>query len=184
MAKAKRSGQTLAKKSAAKKKVAADEGEEESKVKAKAKKASRRPRPRKQRPRRLQTGAAKPAAPMPAAAEGSAEAETGADDAGTDGGTARRCRPEMPPAMTFRHGTIGDVISPDGAGPSRILGAYQPLKRARAAAVREYSLGQSVRIDVHVLVEHAFEYAAQIERGLKIAVVEQRRAAQGPASPQ
>jgi hypothetical protein len=38
---------------------------------------------------------------------------------------------------------------------------------ARAAAVREYAFGQRICIDAHMLVEHGFKYAAQIERGLE-----------------
>ena len=48
------------------------------------------------------------------------------------------------------------------------------MERARAAAVRKYSFGQRICIDVHVLVEHGFKYAAQIERRLEVAIVQER----------
>jgi hypothetical protein len=38
-------------------------------------------------------------------------------------------------------------------------------------AVREDPVGQHLRIDAHMLVEHAFEYAAQIKRALCTALI-------------
>ena len=168
MAKAKR---RAAKKSVAKKKA------RPVKVKAKAKaKVAKKAAPKKAKPKAKvapKKAAPKQAAPKSCAEKSCSEATcAGADRSGTDGGTARDAGRGDADIDDSQHGTDGVLRIAAGHD----LGAYQPFERARAAAVREYSSGKRLRIDVHMLVEHGFEHAAQIERRPQIAVVEQRRA--------
>jgi hypothetical protein len=111
--------------------------------------------------------------------EGRTKAEACANGPGADGTACNAALgARNASGDEFRRGIIGNV---DCRGSSRanaaraeysdrLLGAYQPLQGARAAAVREYSFGQSIGIDVHMLVEHGFKYAAQIERGAQVAI--------------
>src|ERR1700722_14675613 len=73
-------------------------------------------------------------------------------DSGAPGAAGRR---NAGIADASQHGTLGVLIAPKAR-----LGARQPLQRTRAATVREYSGGQGLRADFHVLVEHALEDAA------------------------
>ena len=156
VAKGKRS---VAKKSAAKKKARP--------MKAKAKKggAARKVAKKAAAPKKAKSRAkvAKKAAPK---AEGSRAAR----------GPAKTCSAAGSGTDDLAAGHAGlratgiDVDSRHGADwrfkepPKARLGAHQPLERARAATVREYSGGERFGVDVHMLVEHAFEQAAQIGR--------------------